>query len=202
MPATGWYDVYAYQVTGGALTDQARYTIYSEGDSVSILLDQQNSYNAGWQHLETVYLESGVQSVLTVDNSLLTGSEKLAADAAMLMLNRKYSPDVVITNLSKPGDSRLPPHFALSPNYPNPFNSDTRITYTLPVGGVVKIQIINIRGKVIGSTQKAYSTGGTHSWMFSKDNLSSGVYFYIVQYFPTGTGTEIVRKSGKMTLLK
>ncbi|MCX7878608.1 MAG: T9SS type A sorting domain-containing protein, partial [Ignavibacteria bacterium] len=64
-------------------------------------------------------------------------------------------------------------------NYPNPFNSQTRIRFDLPVLSNVKLVIYNQLGqelfKLIDNEQLA---SGSYEAEFDATNLSSGVYFY------------------------
>lgn len=77
-------------------------------------------------------------------------------------------------------NNSLPDKFSLYQNYPNPFNPQTKISFSLPVGGFVKISVNDITGKEVGEiTNKIYSAGN-HSIDFSGEKLSSGVYFYTI----------------------
>ncbi len=76
-----------------------------------------------------------------------------------------------------------PTHFVLNGNYPNPFNPETEISFTVPAEAEVRIDIFNIKGEKIRTlTQDTYKAG-THSvvWKGITDNgrsAASGVYFY------------------------
>ena len=77
-------------------------------------------------------------------------------------------------------NNSLPEKFELKQNYPNPFNPQTKITFSLPEGGLVKITVRDISGReVFEITNKLYNAG-THSIEFSGSELSSGVYFYTI----------------------
>lgn len=108
VPASGWYDVFPYVVTGPLTTKQAKYTIYSSRDSTSVLYDQTDFYKRGWQPLQTVYLEAGLQKIVKIDNSAILPGDILTADAAMIMINRKLSPDVIFTSVNMPEERRTP----------------------------------------------------------------------------------------------
>ncbi|MFB0517580.1 MAG: FlgD immunoglobulin-like domain containing protein [Candidatus Neomarinimicrobiota bacterium] len=71
-------------------------------------------------------------------------------------------------------------------NYPNPFNPDTRITYTLASPVSVGIQIYNLAGQLIWSSEMGYQAAGTYSvrWAGTDTNgapAPTGVYFYRIQ---------------------
>jgi len=202
VPATGWYTMYTYQVTGGSLTNQAHYTLYSASDSTDTFVNQRNSYNAGWRSLGDVYLEAGNHEVLKLDNSYVTGSDKLVADAAMLLINRQKSPAVVISDIHKHDYGTLPTRLSLHQNFPNPFNGDTQIVYELSKPGLVQITVHNLLGQVMKTFQRRISTGGVHTIQLNADDWSSGIYFYTVEFSPSAGSGITQRQSGKMLLLK
>jgi hypothetical protein len=71
----------------------------------------------------------------------------------------------------------------LAGNYPNPFNPETTISYSLKEAGLVSIDIYNVKGQLIKHLVKGEMSAGNHSivWNGRDDNnhaVSSGVYFY------------------------
>ncbi len=90
--------------------------------------------------------------------------------------------------------------FRLSQNYPNPFNPVTKINYTIPsnVNGEisnVKLIIYNNLGMEVKTLVNETQSAGNYEVNFNGENLSSGVYFYVLK---AGNFTE----TKKMTLLK
>jgi len=71
----------------------------------------------------------------------------------------------------------LPQDYALEPAYPNPFNSVTRITYTLPRPCRVSLKIFNIRGLLVKVLFEGYQSAGRHFVKFDTKGLSAGIYF-------------------------
>ncbi len=79
--------------------------------------------------------------------------------------------------------SEIPNTFFLKQNYPNPFNSQSMIEFDLIKSGHVKLKIVDILGKEIEVLSDGYLEKGNHSFDFKpKNNLSSGVYFYTVEF--------------------
>ena len=68
--------------------------------------------------------------------------------------------------------------FELKQNYPNPFNPSTKISFVLPVSGLVKLKVYNILGNEITTLLNEQLFAGEHTVSFSAAGLSSGVYFY------------------------
>ncbi|MBP7563277.1 MAG: T9SS type A sorting domain-containing protein [Candidatus Cloacimonetes bacterium] len=66
--------------------------------------------------------------------------------------------------------------------YPNPFNPDTHISFTLHQANSVEINIYNIKGQLVKSYPQSYFNAGEHTLFWNgKDNqnktVSSGIYF-------------------------
>jgi flagellar hook assembly protein FlgD len=85
-------------------------------------------------------------------------------------------------------------------NYPNPFNPNTNIRYSLAEAANVKINIFNARGQLVRSLGKEHVDPGYYSLAFDGRDyngreLSSGLYFY---RFEAGK----VRSTHRMMLLK
>jgi len=77
--------------------------------------------------------------------------------------------------------SILPDKFELKPNYPNPFNPTTNISFALPEASNVQITIFDLTGREIWrSTKTSYAAGNyTITWNGvnqSGANVVSGIY--------------------------
>lgn len=72
----------------------------------------------------------------------------------------------------------LPSSYNLSQNYPNPFNPTTRIMYSIPKMGLVKLRIFDILGKEVMTLVNEIKTAGDYGIDFDGRSLSSGIYFY------------------------
>jgi len=68
--------------------------------------------------------------------------------------------------------------FDLSQNYPNPFNPSTTIKFSIPVAGLVKLNIYNVLGEKVGTLLNSYLDSGLHEIIFNAENLPSGIYIY------------------------
>ena len=82
-----------------------------------------------------------------------------------------------------------PYSFTLHPNYPNPFNAQTVITFTLDRAGRVELTIFDITGRSVGiqnfePLQKMYPAG-THEIVWNAEGLASGVYLVRMEMVPT-----------------
>jgi len=101
------------------------------------------------------------------------------------------------------GDGQVPTEFALSQNFPNPFNPTTSIKYAVPVESRVTIEIYNVLGQRVRTLVNESVAAGyrTAEWdgMGDQGQLSgSGTYFLRL----SATGANGVRFSDMRKLLK
>ncbi|MCP4633268.1 MAG: T9SS type A sorting domain-containing protein [candidate division Zixibacteria bacterium] len=88
-----------------------------------------------------------------------------------------------------------PRNYDLFQNYPNPFNPSTKIHFALPQSEHVILKVYNLMGQEVATLLDENIQAGSHDVDFDGRDLSSGVYFYILN-----AGDFI--KSRKMTLVK
>jgi hypothetical protein len=86
-----------------------------------------------------------------------------------------------------PGELTIAPsEFALGENYPNPFNPETTIEFSLNKADDVTLKIYSITGQLVRTLVNSAMEVGTHQVKFNGQDdfgnmLSSGVYFYQLQ---------------------
>ncbi|MFC1538233.1 T9SS type A sorting domain-containing protein [Candidatus Latescibacterota bacterium] len=87
-----------------------------------------------------------------------------------------------ITIISSVNDySAIPSQFLLYQNYPNPFNPTTTINYSIPINGLVSLEIFDILGRKIISLVNEEKSAGEYAVLFDASELSNGIYFYRLQ---------------------
>jgi hypothetical protein len=72
--------------------------------------------------------------------------------------------------------------FVLYPNYPNPFNPSTTISFYNPQKELTVIRIYNIKGEEVAELENRVISSGYHQYNFDASLFSSGVYFYKIQH--------------------
>ena len=180
IPFSAWFDVFAF-ISGGPLAaKKAVFTVFSGTDSSISIIDQTDYYRAGWQPVGRVFLEEGSRKVVKLSSDSLLNGEKLTADAVMVMINRRLSPEVFVTSGSRHNvlQPSIPSTLFLEQNYPNPFNNRTLIRYHLPESGEVSLLIFDISGRQVASLIDGRKPVGSHEFSFDGADLASGVYFY------------------------
>ncbi|MCG3157326.1 MAG: hypothetical protein DKINENOH_03958 [bacterium] len=120
---------------------------------------------------------------LPVQNSVNTSSQ--------LHLTRVQINDVemagAVLSLTSNDESNLPKDFSLSQNHPNPFNPETRISYTIPAGTSgtmhVTLRIYDMQGHLVRTLVDDTKSPGQHTVVWDGRNaastrVTSGLYFY------------------------
>ena len=74
-----------------------------------------------------------------------------------------------------------PVAFNLSNNYPNPFNPTTTIDFDLAEPGQVSLSVFDMAGHQVATLVDGNLPAGSHSVTFDGSDLSSGIYFYMMQ---------------------
>jgi len=70
-----------------------------------------------------------------------------------------------------------PVEFSLQPNYPNPFNASTTITYSAPEKSRVDLSVYDVEGRLLGILLNGDVSPGTHQAVWQADDIASGIYF-------------------------
>mgnify|MGYP006051396613 CR=1 FL=1 len=66
-------------------------------------------------------------------------------------------------------------------NYPNPFNPSTSIQYAISSRQLVTLKVYDVLGNEIATLVNEEKSAGNYKVEFSNKNLSSGIYFYVLQ---------------------
>lgn len=73
--------------------------------------------------------------------------------------------------------SNVPSQFNVSDNYPNPFNPATKINFELPFLQILKIDLFDIRGKLVKEIAAQEFLPGIYQLTLDFSAYSSGIYF-------------------------
>ena len=78
-------------------------------------------------------------------------------------------------NVEGAGSSALT---ALNPSYPNPFNSETVLSYTLPTASAIRLEVFTLSGQRVAVLHEGFQAAGYHTVAMDASDLASGVYLY------------------------
>ena len=155
------------------------YMIGDEGDLEFVL------YNGDRAALQT-YKEYSIYNPITQMNE--NGA-----------INASANNDFYFVSFDEETEDESPPFLSIY-NYPNPFNPQTTIFYSLPQDSKVNLSIYNIKGQKVRELVNGYNESGKYQTVWNgedeKNNtVSSGIYFYRIE---TGKGS----LNRKMILMK
>lgn len=117
-------------------------------------------------------------------NVWLNSAENGLHEAELTVLsNADNVPAVSIRAIVDPSASvneseTLPNEFGLGNAYPNPFNAQTMIPFTLSSNGVVDLAVYDIAGRRISTLVSGRMEAGNHSVTWNAENIPAGVYLY------------------------
>jgi hypothetical protein len=92
-------------------------------------------------------------------------------------------------------ESLLPNNYALLTCYPNPFNSQASIEFTIPTASYVEVEIYDVLGIKVATLLTGRLNAGKHTVVWDASNQPSGVYF-------SRLTTDTERITSRLTLLK
>ena len=144
-------------------------SIFNEEDMKCIQITSLNSLG-----------EPSIDQYITGDGDLNHDT----TDVNSTMVIPPYSVNLFIPNmlLSSKNESSIPKEIRLQSNYPNPFNPSTTISYEISRAGDVHLGIYNLNGQLIETLVNGHMVPGHHSMMWNGNELSSGLYFYKLNF--------------------
>lgn len=179
IPQNGWYEVYVFIINHWNATTRAEYQLFHQNGVDTVWVNQNLSGHARWYKLgDYQFLEGINQKVLRLTNNGI-GSQILFTDAIMLLnANRPLQ----VSMISNPIDhGKVIRNFELGPNYPNPFNSATNITFQLFQADHIRLKIYDVCGKQIAVLWDTFLKAGKYRYFFEGQELTSGIYFCVLE---------------------
>jgi hypothetical protein len=117
--------------------------------------------------------------------------------------------DVVLTPEGTVGvetGARVPSTYSLNQNYPNPFNPSTTISFDMPVGGNVLLNVFNVLGQRVATLANGPVEAGVHAVTWNGRDVAGrqvapGLYLCRLTV-TAGNGREVYSGIRKMLLTK
>ncbi len=128
-----------------------------DGESVEWQLEGENTIGTVWVTAMDVRREDGYVAVGTHGHGTFSGQ-------------------IDLTSVGDPEDDGGPEGFALSPAYPNPFNSRSRVRVDMPQAGHLRLELYNLIGARVALLEDRQLAAGSHELAFDAGGLASGSY--------------------------
>jgi mono/diheme cytochrome c family protein len=110
-------------------------------------------------------------------------------------------PDLIASAPHKVAGTPL--RFALSQNFPNPFNPATKIEFSIPERQIVTLKIYDVIGHLVATLVNGLYEAGTYNVEWNASQVASGMYFYQIQaYDPTGATGKMFVETKKLIVQK
>ncbi len=106
--------------------------------------------------------------------------EKLAADDGGLAVTGWECYDADNFGGEAQTEVLTPSGFVVLSSYPNPFNPETTLNFTLQQTGYIQLRVYDTAGRLTAELTDGMRSAGSHSVIFNGAELASGVYFAVL----------------------
>ncbi|MCK6614763.1 MAG: FG-GAP-like repeat-containing protein [Ignavibacteriaceae bacterium] len=144
---------------------------------------------------QTLQLHFGLADAQVTDSVLVEFPSGVRQVLTQIAANQTLSITEDSTLYTDIGEARLPEGFVIYNSYPNPFNPETTIRFSLPAAGFVDLTVFNQSGELVTRLVKGMLSEGEQQIRFDATGLSSGVYYYHLVY-------NGFRRTGKMMYIQ
>ncbi len=156
---------------------------------------QNDEIRIAWYHIEPLQLHEG-DLLFTVygrvKNPISSLSWSTGTESEITDFFGTQIPDLVLKYAVPQYDGGK---LRLEQNSPNPCDQTTRISYSLPESGMVKLRLLDARGREMGEYINQMKQEGNHTFELSTASLPSGLYLY---QLILETGTRRLHEMRKM----
>jgi hypothetical protein len=165
------------------------FTAVADGRTIQLNWSTQTEKNSDKFNIERKSFSTNWESIGSVKAAVLSNSPKQYSFTDRNLQSGKYQYRLkMIDNdgtfeYSKTIEAEVavPKNFELSQNFPNPFNPNTVISYSLPSVSNVKLIVYNTLGQTVKVIENGFKNAGTYSVNFHATDLPSGTYFYKIE---------------------
>ncbi|MDZ7265677.1 MAG: T9SS type A sorting domain-containing protein, partial [candidate division KSB1 bacterium] len=187
--APAQYELFAWWVAASNRCKNTPFIVNHASGSDTVHLDQTIN-GSTWNRIGSYPLSGDSSEAIIISNAGTVGSY-IVADAV-----RVISYDSVTATSVAAKENRKPLPLSLQIlNYPNPFNTVTKIRFWLPQTSPVKIKLIDLLGKEKKLLLEGTLSDGSHEVEVDGHDLASGIYFCHIEW-----GGQ--RQTHKLLLLK
>jgi len=182
--------------------DRRLYGLYLDGSNIGGFPVENSGNIQGSPSVADLDGDNDLEVIVGSDDKLIVMDLNTNGDAASYWSTHRgnlHRTGVLPTLTPIVEQNGLPAGHRLFANYPNPFNPSTQIAFDIAEASYVKLQVLDIRGRVIDELIADQMTPGSYrvTWQGEPNGrpADAGIYFYRL----TTQNGDFVRK---MTLLK
>ena len=195
----------AFDTTAAGSTNLKLLTIYNTGNATLTISNISSTESVFSTNLTSYDIQPGNSQMVQV---AFTPTEPIIYTSNLFVISNDSEMDTLIVPVSGVGimlarielDAQLPHILVLYPNYPNPFNPATRITYDVPQETHIRLTVYDLLGSEVSTLVNKIEQPGFKTIIWNgRDHsgrpLSSGIYISRLE-------TKTFSFSKKMLLLK
>ncbi|MBD3384110.1 T9SS type A sorting domain-containing protein [candidate division KSB1 bacterium] len=144
--------------------------------------------------------DGNLDGTLRMDSFQLTRGEQSDSLSGNIYIDDLRLARIIPASVQFSEKTELPSEYKLYPNFPNPFNPQTTITFTIPRAERVTLKIYNLNGRLVTTLIDQKMSAGRHAVRWSGMNQSrqmaaNGVYLYTLE-------AGAFKETKKMTFIK
>ncbi|HLP15782.1 MAG TPA: T9SS type A sorting domain-containing protein [Bacteroidota bacterium] len=160
-----WDTLYPGISSPEAITYVAPY-LFCMGSSIGVRVS--TDFGTTWKSFMPAPQGAYIYTILAVGDTLYAGT------------NNGVMRCPISKNMTAVGPmgNNTPEMFRLQPNYPNPFNPSTTITYSLAERQQVTLRVYDVLGREVATLVKGEQAAGVHTVEFNAVGSASGMYVY------------------------
>lgn len=154
-----------------------KWTVNSEENNSGFDIERKST-ETDWRKIGYV---QGRGTINTATNYTYSDNNLSAGKYYYRLKQIDYNGNYKHYHLSIEVEMGIPVKYSLSQNYPNPFNPNTVVNYQMPVAGFVQLKVYDNLGNEVETLVNEKQNAGSYSVTFNGANLSSGIYFYMLE---------------------
>ncbi|NOX90552.1 MAG: T9SS type A sorting domain-containing protein [Calditrichaeota bacterium] len=171
LPHAGKYEVYGWWVAASNRCSDTPIYIKHYGGTDTVRVNQTTN-GSDWVLLGTFPFSGSPDEQVIISDAATKGTY-VVADAVRLVTFDTTS----VVGIQREAKNIPPARSILLKNYPNPFNNQTKLVFSLPTSTRLSINLYDTKGKLIKRVFKGKKAKGKHQLILKLDGLSSGLYF-------------------------
>lgn len=192
LPAKAVYSVYGWWVSSSNRATDVPFIISRSGGTDTVRVDQVAN-GSSWKLIGNFEFTGTAADKVTISDAAKTNNY-VVADAVKF---ESFDPNV-LTGIRRLTSVHTPLSISLEQNFPNPFNPETTISFTVPDAPnpvPVSLTVQDVVGRTVATLVKVNLDKGSYQYIWNAAGLPSGVYFCRLQ----AGSTSVVKK---MMLMK